>query len=131
MKKVLKRKDLLYPELSYKIIGCAFDVYNDLGNGQSEKCYQKALSKSFSKNNLKCKEQMSCPISYAGEIIGRRFLDFLVEDKIIAEIKKEARFSKSHIDQVLEYLKINDLKLAILINFGNQGVTSKRIINFS
>ncbi|MBU4298840.1 GxxExxY protein [Patescibacteria group bacterium] len=131
MKKILRRKDLLYPELSYKIIGCAFDVYNELGSGQNEKCYQKGLGKSFSKNNMKFKEQTACPIMYNGEIIGRRFLDFLVEEKIIVEIKKGSRFSKSNIDQVLEYLKINDLKLAILINFGNQGVMFKRIVNFS
>lgn len=129
--KILKRQDLLYPELSYKIIGAAFDVYNELGAGYSEKYYQKALAESFSKNNLKFQEQINCPIVYNNKIIGRKILDFLVEDKIIIEIKKGNRFSKSHIDQVLEYLRINDLKLAILINFGNEGVIFKRIINLS
>jgi GxxExxY protein len=58
-------------------------------------------------------------------------LDFLVENKIVVEIKKGNRFSKRHIDQVIEYLKASNLKLAILINFGTQGVTFKRIVNFS
>jgi len=131
MEKILKRKDLLYPELSYRIIGIAFDVYNELGAGYNEKYYEKALAEGFLKNELRFGEQLACPISYNGKIIGKRFLDFLVEDKIIVEIKKGSRFSKSHIDQVLEYLKINNLKLAILINFANNGVIFKRIVNFS
>ena len=131
MKKLLKRKDLLYPELSYKIIGCAFDVYNELGSGHSEKYYEKSLAEAFFKKNLKFREQLACPISYSGKIIGRRFLDFFVEDKIIVETKKGNRFSKSHIDEVLDYLKSNDVKLAILINFGSNGVIFKRIVNFS
>lgn len=130
MRKVfLKRDDLLYPELSYKIIGCAFDIYNILGEGHQEKYYQKALAEAFNNKDLKFKQQMSCSVNYCGKILGRRFLDFLVEDKIIIEIKKGNKFSKQHIDQVLEYLKINNLKLAILINFGGEGVMFKRIIN--
>ena len=131
MRPVIKRKDLLYPELSYKIIGSAFDVYNELGSGHSEKYYQRALAEAFSKIKLKFLEQVSCPISYNNKIIGRKILDFLVENKVIVEIKKGSRFSKSNIDQVLEYLKMNNIKLAILINFGNNGVNFKRIINFS
>jgi len=68
---------------------------------------------------------------YDNKLIGKRILDFLVEEKIVVEIKKGNRFSKPHIDQVLEYLKINNLKLAILINFGSEGVMFKRIINFN
>jgi len=131
MKAKVRRKDLVHPELSYKIIGSAFDVYNELGSGLNEKYYQKSLVENFLTNNLKFKEQLSCPVNYNGKVIGRRILDFLIEDKIIVELKKGSKFSKSHIDQVLEYLKINDLKLAILINFGNEGVIFKRIVNFS
>ncbi|MBN8695689.1 MAG: GxxExxY protein [Bacteroidetes bacterium] len=64
-------------------------------------------------------------------MIGRGFLDFLVEDKIIVELKKDENFTKTSIDQVLNYLKTTDLKLAILINFTKQGVKFKRIINIS
>jgi len=126
---ILKRKDILYPDLSYKIIGCAFDVYNSLGSGHSEKYYQKALCEALSSQKLKFVQQISFPLKYHQNIIGRKFLDFLVENKIVVEIKKGDRFSKTHIDQVLEYLKLSHLKLAILINFGAHGVTFKRIIN--
>jgi len=131
MIKVLKRKDLIFPELSYKIIGCAFDVYNALGSGHHEKYYQRALAESFSEQGLNFAQQVNFPLKYKEKIIGRNFLDFLIEDKIVVEIKKGEHFSKTHIDQVMEYLKLSNLKLVILINFGIQGVAFKRIINFS
>ncbi len=130
MKNKLKRKDILYPDLSYDIIGCAFNVYNSLGSGHYEKYYQKALSEAFWEKGLKFSQQVNFPLDYKGKIIGKNFADFLVENKIVVEIKKGQRFSKTHIDQVMEYLKISKLKLAILINFGNQGVIFKRLINF-
>lgn len=126
---IVKRQDLLYPEESYKIIGSAFDVYNQLGPGHLEKYYQKALAESFFKNKISFAEQASFPIKYNDKIIGRKFFDFLVENKIVVEIKKGTKFSKTNIDQVLEYLRMQNLRLAILINFGNEGVMFKRIIN--
>lgn len=119
---IVKRQDLLYPEESYKIIGSAFDVYNQLGPGHLEKYYQKALAESFLKNKISFTEQASFPIKYNDKIIGRKFFDFLVENKIVVEIKKGTKFSKTNIDQVLEYLRMQNLRLAILINFGNEGV---------
>jgi len=131
MTKALRRTDLIHPELSYKIIGCAFDVYNSLGSGHHEKYYQRALAEAFSGQNLNFFQQVDFPLKYKDKVIGRNFLDFLVEDKVVVEIKKGEHFSKTHIDQVMEYLKMSNLKLAILINFGVQGVTFKRIVNFS
>jgi len=130
MNKILRRKDIFYPELSYKIVGCAFDVYNTLGSGHQEKFYQKALAEALSQKCLRFQEQVSFPLNYNGKVIGRGFLDFIVENKIVVEIKKGSKFSKTNIDQVIEYLKLANLKLAILINFGNGGVTFKRIVNF-
>jgi GxxExxY protein len=130
-KKIVKRKDLLFPELSYKIVGSAFDVHNNLGSGHYEKYYQKALAESFSKNQLKYQEQIYLPLKYNNKIVGKNFLDFLVEEKVVVEIKKDSRFAKSHINQVLEYLKLSNLQLAILINFGSESVSFKRIININ
>ena len=127
--RTLRRQDLIHPELSYKIVGCAFDVYNALGSGHHEKYYQRGLAEAFSKQNLSFSQQVNFPLKYKDKIIGRNFLDFLVEDKIIVEIKKGEHFSKTHIDQVMEYLKISNLQLALLVNFSAQGVISKRIIN--
>lgn len=131
MPAIVNKKDLLYPELSYKIIGCAYDVYNQLGFGHHEKFYQRAMAESFRFKNIKFSEQVYFPLKFNGKTIGKNFFDFLLEDKIIVELKKDARFSKQHIDQVLEYLRTSNLKLALLINFSKTDVIYKRIINFS
>ncbi len=127
----VKGDDLLFPDLSFQIVGCAFEVFNELGPGHSEKNYQKALAYIFKLRNIQFKEQVYYPLKFKEKVIGRGFLDFLVEDKIIVELKKDENFTKTSIDQVLNYLKTTDLKLAILINFTKQGVKFKRIINSS
>lgn len=76
-------------------------------------------------------EQAYYPVRYHNEEVGKDFLDFIVEDKVIVEIKKGVRYSKKHIDQVLEYLKTSGKKLAILVSFGTDSVRFKRVINFS
>lgn len=126
----LKRKDLILPELSYKIVGCAFDVHNSIGSGHPEKYYQKALATSFKKAGIIFEEQVYCALKYQDEIIGKNFLDFLVDKKIVVEIKKGKHYAKKNIDQVLEYLKISGLKLALLIHFGNESVGFQRVVNF-
>lgn len=125
----LTLKDLIYPELSYKIVGCAFDVHNNIGGGLPERYYQKALSQAFRDTNLEFKQQIYHPLYYQGIIVGKSFFDFLVENKIIVEIKQGNRYGRNNINQVLEYLKLSDLSLAILINFAKDNVTFKRIVN--
>ena len=121
--------DLIYPELSYKIVGCAFVAYNQLGNGHSEKIYQRALAEELGIRRIEFKEQVYVPLLYKGRSIGKIFLDFWVEDKIVVEIKKGNKYSRRHIEQVLQYIKSTDLRLAILINFGSSEVSFKRIVN--
>ncbi len=121
--------DLVYPELSFKIVGCAFEVYNELGFGHSEKIYQRALAIAFKKHNLKCNEQVHFPVQFQGEVVGRGFCDFIIEEKVIVELKKNDRFSKANIDQVNQYLRSSGLKLAILINYSRSGAIFKRLVN--
>ena len=126
---IIKRNDLIYPELSYKIVGILFDVYNSLGYGHKENSYQKATALGLRNNNLNFKEQLYIPIEYQSRIIGSNYLDFLVEDKIILEIKKGDRFSKTHIDQVYRYLINSNLQLGILAYFSPNKIHFKRIVN--
>lgn len=123
------RTDLLYPELSYKIIGSLFEVFNKLGPGYLEKYYQNAISVSFKDVGLTFKEQVYTPLIFKNTKIGRCFLDFLIEDKIILELKVGDRFSRQDIEQIHSYLKANSLQLGLLVNFTSQGVKFKRIIN--
>ena len=128
MKELIK-KDILFPELSYKIIGILYEVYNELGYGFQEKFYEKASAKAFKQEGLAYKEQMHIPLEFRGEKIGDYFLDFLVDDKIVLELKKGDKFSKKNIDQVYAYLKAKDLKLGIIAQFTSQGLKFKRIVN--
>lgn len=127
--RVLQRDDLVYPELSYDIVGCAYDVYNEIGPGHLEKYYQSAMATAFKLKGLSYQEQVYHPLKFKNKIIGKSFLDFVVEEKVVIELKRTERYSKSHMDQVLNYLKLSDLKLALLINFSDSEVSFKRVLN--
>ena len=131
MAATIRRSDLILPDLSYKIMGFAFEVHNGIGSGHKESVYQKAYSLILQENNIDFKEQVYYPVNFLNKNIGKNYFDFLIEGKLIIELKKDSFYSKAHIDQVLNYLKVSKLELAILLNFGHQGVTSKRIINFN
>lgn len=123
------KSKLIYPELSYKIIGCLFEVYNECGGGHRENYYQKALKCEFELKEIKFKEQVMVDLKYKDKTIGKNFLDFLIEDKIILEIKIGEYFSKNNLKQILDYLKLTDLKLGIIANFTNDGLKFYRVLN--
>ncbi|PIR96202.1 MAG: GxxExxY protein [Candidatus Doudnabacteria bacterium CG10_big_fil_rev_8_21_14_0_10_42_18] len=125
----LRRKDLLYTDLTDKIIKAVFKVYNELGDDLLEKYYQKALALELKNLGLKFLEQVAVPLSYNEATIGRYFLDFIVENKVVLEIKKHNNFGNKNIEQLLSYLKVKKLKLGLLINFIKIGVRIKRIVN--
>ena len=123
------RKDILFPELSYQIVGCAYKVARELGYGHLEKVYQKGLAESLRASKISFVEQFPTPVFFGDRIIGRGYADFLVEGKVIIEIKKGAQFSLANIQQVSKYLASTQIQLAILMNFTSQGVMTRRIVN--
>lgn len=78
---VIHKKDLLFPELSYQIVGCAYDVFNELGFGHPEKFYQRAFAKSLMKKNLSFTEQHYFPVKFNDKVIGKMFFDFFCRRK--------------------------------------------------
>lgn len=120
---------LIYKNLSYKIVGILFEAYNELGYGYQEKYYEKAIEVLFRKNDIFYKNQVPYQVKIRDEVIGRYYCDFLVENKIVLEIKKGNHFSKRNIEQVKGYLQATGLKLAILANFTSEDVKFKRILN--
>jgi len=131
MQPVVHKKDLLFPELSYQIIGCAYDVFNQLGFGHPEKTYQRAFAEALKKRNLPFSEQHYSVVKFDEKIVGKKFFDFFVNEKVIVELKKNAYYSKQNIDQVNQYLKTTGIKLALLINFSPNGVIYKRLVNIN
>ena len=129
MRKLLRRKDLIFPELSYTIIGILFEVYNNLGPGYKEKYYQKAIATFLQNMGIPFKEQVHCPIIFKDNNVGHCYLDFLIANKVILEIKSGEKFLKQNIRQIYSYLKTKNLKLGILANFTKEGLKFRRILN--
>jgi GxxExxY protein len=127
--KILRRQDLVYPQLSYHIIGIAFKVFNDLGWGHKEIYYQRAYAAGLEEAKFRYEKEKNVAIYYKRKEIGRYKLDFVVEDKIVIEFKVRPRLGYIHIHQILSYLKATNKKLAIIIYFTKDGVKYRRIVN--
>lgn len=120
---------VIYKEESFGIIGCCFDVFNNLGYGLREKSYQKALEEVLSQKNFKFRSQLCVPLKIGEKVIGRYYLDLLIDDKIAIELKVGNHFLRKDIEQLFSYLKSVNLQLGILVNFTSGGVEFKRILN--
>lgn len=121
--------EIYFKELSFKIVGILYDTYNELGYGYQEKYYQRAVEELLIENKIKYERELSCPLSIRGKSIGRYQLDFLIDNKIILELKVAESFYPRHLKQVLGYLKANKLKLGILAIFTKEKLEYHRILN--
>ena len=106
-------------ELSDKIIGCAFEVYNTLGNCFLEKVYEHALMVEFEINKIDVVNQAPLKVYYKNHIVGNYFADILVQDKIILELKVVNHLENIHKAQLLNYLQASKIKIGYLLNFGH------------
>ena len=105
-------------QLTYKIRGCVFNVYNKLGPGLLESIYEQALMIELEKVGLNAKRQVAVPVEYEGQSLGIGFrVDILVEDKIIIELKAVKGLEPVHFMQLQTYLNILNLSIGFLINF--------------
>lgn len=121
--------NLIYPELSYKVVGVLFETYNTLGYGHKESVYQKALAALFLKNEINFSEQYQVDLIVNKIKITRGRVDFLIEDKMLLELKSGDYFRPLNIKQLYTYLRSTNLKLGILSNFTSRGLIFKRIVN--
>ena len=111
---------LLYKEESYKIIGAAMEVYNQLGHGFLETVYQEALEREFSLRGIPYEREKELTIYYKGEKLLQTYkADFLCYGMIIVELKAVSTLEDGHRAQVYNYLRATKNKLGLLINFGN------------
>ena len=121
--------NLLYKEDTYKSIGICMEVHNQLGKGFNEVVYSDALEIEFIDNNIKYSKEKKYNISYKGNILPHKYrADFIINDKIVLEIKAIQCLSSSHVKQTLNYLAVSKLKIGLLINFGEDSLKYKRVI---
>jgi len=121
-------KDFLYSDLTYKIRGAIFAVWKELGPAFKEPIYQKALEKELSKRDIPFINQQQIEIIYDNKKIGIYKPDFIIEDKILIELKVLPKITKLEEKQIWYYLKGTKYKLALLVNFGGQKLQIKRWI---
>jgi GxxExxY protein len=115
--------------LSGDVIGCAFTVLNTLGAGFLEKVYENALVHELRKRGLAVAQQHGITVTYDGVVVGEYFVDLMVEDKLLVELKTAKALDDSHRAQCVNYLKAARLPLCLLLNFANPRLEIKRVAN--
>ena len=121
-------RELIYGDLTYKIRGCIFNVYNKLGPGLKENIYGNALEEEFKKNSIFFKKEKIINVFYENKKVGTFRPDFIIDEKIILELKSIFILSKLEKKQIWNYLKGSEYKLALLVNFGGSEVEIERIV---
>ncbi|MBU0457896.1 GxxExxY protein [Patescibacteria group bacterium] len=121
--------DFKYTDLTKQIIGCAMKVHNELGNGFQEVIYQRALAQEMRAIDLDFARELPMSIIYKGIDIGERRADFVVEDKVIVELKAITKIDDVHFAQTINYLEAYEFEVGLLINFGSKRLEFKRFAN--
>lgn len=123
------RSDIIYKDLSYKINGVLFKVRKELGIYKNEKQYSDAIEREFKNENIVYEREKIVGVSFQGEIRGRNIVDFLVENKIVLEIKAKPFITKEDYYQIRRYLDALRKKLGIVVNMRRYVINSKRVLN--
>jgi len=116
-------------ELTGKIIGCSMEVHKVLGNGFQEVIYQRALAIEMTTQDIEFFREHEMPIVYKGQTIGKRRVDFFVNNKVMVELKAISKLEDVHLAQAINYLEAYELNIGLLINFGARKLEFKRLMN--
>ena len=121
--------DLIYKEESYQIIGKCFEVHNNLGPGFLEIVYKDALEYEFRKAGIPYEREKKYVVNYKGKVLPHKFYaDFVVFDNIILEVKAVSGIADEFVAQAINYLKVSENKLALIVNFGELKINYRRIV---
>jgi len=120
--------EILYKDLTFKIIGCAMSVHTELGFGFLEKIYENATMISLKEQGIPAEQQISINVNYHGKTIGDFIADILVDKKVILELKSVELLHDVHRAQLLNYLKATGIRVGLLINFGKEKLEYERFI---
>ena len=117
---------LLHAELTRSIIGCAFEVINELGSGFLESVYEKAMVIALSDAGLSVQSQKPVKVLFRGKPVGDFYADLLVEEKVVVELKSVKTLVPEHAAQTINYLNATGIQVGLLINFGKPTLEFKR-----
>lgn len=123
------KEEYKFSEITSKVIGCAMKVHQKMRNGYQEIIYHRCLVIEFKKEGIVFQEEMELPIFYEETEVGRRRVDFLVDKKVVLEIKAVSELNDIHLAQALNYLEGLNLEIGLLLNFGSKSLEIKRLIN--
>lgn len=121
-------KELIHEALTYKIIGCAFEVHKELGSGFLEAVYEAAMLVELKKQGLNAVSQQSFPVIYKGVPIKDYVCDLVVEGKVVLELKALKKISDIERAQTLNYLKVTGLRVGLVLNFGEGSLKHERLV---
>jgi len=122
--------ELKFKDITEKIIGASYEVHSFLGNGFQEVIYSRALAWELKERKLSFEREIEQHIYYKDlpNPIGKRRADFVVEKKVLVELKAISELNDAHLNQTLNYLKMYKLEVGLLINFGGRSMVLKRLV---
>ena len=129
MIEMMVKEEYKYSDITEKIIGCAMTVHRRMRNGFQELIYHRCLIIEFRKIALSFSNEVELPIFYDNVEVGKRRVDFLVENKVVIEIKAVSELTDTHLAQALNYLESLNLEVGLLLNFGSKSLGVMRLIN--
>jgi len=122
-------KEYKYSEITSKTIGSAMQVHSVLGNGFQEVIYQRALEIEMQEQGLNFSREVEMPVFYKKIPIGRRRVDFMIEEIVAVEIKAVIEIKDVHLAQAINYLEAYNLEIGLLVNFGSKSLQFHRLTN--
>jgi len=123
------KEKYLHSELTGKVIGAAMEVHKYLGNGFQELIYQRSLAHEFDLQDISYSREHEMTINYKEKDVGKRRVDFFVEECVMVEIKAIINLEDVHLAQAINYLEAYNLEVGLLINFGAKSLQFKRVMN--
>ncbi|MBD0364755.1 MAG: GxxExxY protein [Flavisolibacter sp.] len=123
------KNDFKYSDITEKIIGCAMRVHQKMKNGYPEVIYQRCMAIEFQRAGLNYRQEVEMSVFYDNICVGRRRVDFLVEEKVSVELKAISNLTNENLAQALNYLEAQHLEVGLLLNFGAPSLQFKRLIN--
>ena len=124
----MNRLGLRYFEITGKIIGCAMRVHNYFGPGYQEIIYHRSLMLEFKKDGINARSEVEEVVTYYNEVVGKRRIDIVVEDKILIELKAISEIDSDCDNQILNCLKVFGFEVGLLFNFGKKRLQYKRFV---